>query len=261
MDVYVATSMRDKSDFWNVSRFVNEVFGKPEIVELKLRYFDPTQAYCRHRIDKGLSEALMLKRARCAIYMAGESDTLGKDSELAATLAQGKPVIAYVPQLLDYERFRKDIAEALLRDVFTGEEPAVVALRFLQTFAPDAAWRRQNVREWIETPPEFDEILPVVFDCAKDLYDRRARTLLETHPLGLQVNLQTGVGNGVLVARDTSQCARLLRGILLDELNFELEERPDLGATFLREKETRSVYRVATHDQHLTNSFWNFYLK
>ena len=105
MDVYVATWMRDKSDFWNVSRFVSEVFGKPEIAELKLRYFDPTQAYCRYQIDKGLSEALMLKRAQCAIYMAGESDTLGKDPELAATLAQGKPVIAYVPRLSNYERF------------------------------------------------------------------------------------------------------------------------------------------------------------
>jgi hypothetical protein len=30
---------------------------------------------------------------------------------------------------------------------------------------------------------------------------------------------------------------------------------------FLREKETRSVYRVVTHDKHLTNSFWNFYLR
>jgi hypothetical protein len=137
----------------------------------------------------------------------------------------------------------------------------VVALRFLQTYAPDSAWRRHDVREWVETPPEFDVILRFVFDCAKDLYDRRARTLLETHPLGLQVNLQTGVGNGVLVARDTNQCAKLLRGILLDELDFELEERTDQGAVFLREKETRSVYRVATHDQHLTNSFWNFYLK
>jgi hypothetical protein len=33
--------------------------------------------------------------------MAQESDTLGKDSELAATLAQGKPVIAYVPRILE----------------------------------------------------------------------------------------------------------------------------------------------------------------
>src|SRR5262249_23263626 len=50
MDVYVATSMREKFDFWNVSRFVNEVFSKPEVKDLKLRYFDPTQAYCPHRI-------------------------------------------------------------------------------------------------------------------------------------------------------------------------------------------------------------------
>ena len=85
--------------------------------------------------------------------------------------------------------------------------------------------------------------------------------MLETHPLGLQVNLQTGVGNGVLVARDINQCARLVRGIILRELEFELEEDSNQGAIFLKEKETQSVYRVVTHDTHLTNSFWNFYLR
>ena len=138
---------------------------------------------------------------------------------------------------------------------------AVVALRFLQTYAPEAAWERREVRKWIDKTPDFEAILHFVYERARELYDRRARTLLETHPLGLQVNLQTGVGNGVLVARNTNQCAKLVRGILLDELEFELEEQPDQGAIFLREKETRSVYRVVTHDQHLTNSFWNFYLK
>lgn len=39
----------------------------------------------------------MLKRARCTIYMAQETDTFGKDSELATTLAQGKPVIVFCP--------------------------------------------------------------------------------------------------------------------------------------------------------------------
>jgi hypothetical protein len=261
MDVYVATSMRVKFDFWNVSKFVNEVFSKPEIKELKLRYFDPTQAYCPHRIDKGLSEALMLKRARCAIYMAGESDTLGKDSELAATLAQGKPVIAYVPRLSGYCRFKREIVEPLLRDLYVGEDPARVALDFLKVYAPQSAWERAEVRAWIETPPEFEKVLRFVYECLTDLYEKRAKTLLETHPLGLQVNLQTGVGNGVLVARDTNQCAKLIRGILLNELKFELEESPELGAIFLKEKETQSVYRVETSDQHLTNSFWNFYLK
>jgi hypothetical protein len=261
MDVYVATSMREKSDFWNVRRFVSEVFDKPAIKELKLRYFDPTQAYCRHRIDKGLSEALMLKRAQCAIYMAGESDTLGKDSELAATLAQGKPVVVYVPRLSDYDRFKDEIVEPLLSEVYANEDPARVALEFLKTYAPKSAWEQRGVRDWIETEPEFEAVLRSVYDSLKNIYEQRAQTLLETHPLGLQVNLQTGVGNGVLVARDTDQCAKLIRGILLDELEFELEEQPQYGAVFLREKETRSVYRVVTHDHHLTNSFWNFYLK
>ena len=57
---------------------------------------DAVLKYCEDRIDKGLSEALMLKRAKCTLFLAQESDTLGKDSELASTLAQGKPVIAYV---------------------------------------------------------------------------------------------------------------------------------------------------------------------
>ena len=38
----------------------------------------------------------MLRRASVTIYMTQDIDTLGKDSELAATLAQGNIVIAYV---------------------------------------------------------------------------------------------------------------------------------------------------------------------
>jgi hypothetical protein len=183
MDVYVATSMREKFDFWNVSRFVAEVFSKPEVQELKLRYFDPTQAYCPSPIDKGLSEALMLKRARCAIYMVGESDTLGKDSELAATLAQGKPVIAYVPSFVDYDRFKEEIADVALKEIYGDEDPVDVVLNFLQTFDPRAAWREPDVRGWIESKPELEKVLRFVYERAKVLYDQRARSLLETHPL------------------------------------------------------------------------------
>lgn len=104
MDVYVATSMRHKWEFEETFDFIEDIFKKDKfdddspnpLANLNLRYFDPTQSLCRNRIDKGLIEGLMLKRALCTIYMAQESDTMGKDSELAATLAQGKPVIAYV---------------------------------------------------------------------------------------------------------------------------------------------------------------------
>ena len=97
LDVYVATSMRKRHEFLAASRLTSEIFRHAELATLKLRWFDPTQAYCKDRVDKGLSEALMLRRALCTIYFAQESDTLGKDSELASTLAQGKTVIAFVP--------------------------------------------------------------------------------------------------------------------------------------------------------------------
>jgi len=98
LDVYVATSMRDKSDFITQHEFIKEVFADPQVAALRLRYFDPTLSYVENRITKGLVEMLMLRRARVTIYVAGAADTLGKDSELAATLAQGKAVIVYVPK-------------------------------------------------------------------------------------------------------------------------------------------------------------------
>ena len=99
LDVYVATSMRNKWEYEEIFDFTQQLFSKPILAPLKLRHFDPTQSKCRTARDKGLLEGLMLKRADCTIYMAQETDTLGKDSELANTLAQGKPVIAYVPQI------------------------------------------------------------------------------------------------------------------------------------------------------------------
>src|SRR5271167_2370468 len=84
--------------------FVNRLMTSPELSDLPIRYFDPTQSYTKERVDKGLVESLMIKRARCTVYSVQDSDTLGKDSELAATLAQGKPVIAYVPRIDVEER-------------------------------------------------------------------------------------------------------------------------------------------------------------
>ena len=92
----------------------------------------------------------------------------------------------------------------------------------------------------------------------------------------MQINLQTGVANGVLVARSVGECAELVRGILLNELQFDIEEgvwnrvynritdeQQDvfLEADILRERKTKSIYRVVTKDSHLTNTFWNWYLK
>jgi hypothetical protein len=114
LDVYVATSMRQRHEYLAVNRLSSAIFRHPDLKDLRLRWFDPTQAYCKDRIDKGLAEALMLRRAKCTIYLAQESDTLGKDSELASTLAQGKSVIAFVPQV------DSGYADQLIRELKQG---------------------------------------------------------------------------------------------------------------------------------------------
>lgn len=100
MDVYVATSMRTDADFVSVNEFVRSLFSDDVIRNLKLRYFNPTQSWIDDRIAKGLVEALMLRRATIAVYMAQKGDTFGKDSEASVALGLGRPVVVYVPKLV-----------------------------------------------------------------------------------------------------------------------------------------------------------------
>lgn len=104
LDVYIATSMRELEEFISFKQFITDVFMHPDLMRLNLRYFDPTIVYSENRISKGLLEALMLKRAKMALYVAGEKDTFGKDSECAATLVQGKPVIVYIEETNDHRK-------------------------------------------------------------------------------------------------------------------------------------------------------------
>jgi transcriptional regulator with XRE-family HTH domain len=114
MDVYIATSMRERADFISVNTFVETIFNDPRIAPLHLRYFNPTLSWISDRVAKGLVEALMLKRASLTIYMAQKGDTFGKDSEASVALGQGKPVIVYVPRL--FSAAHGIDSEALMRE-------------------------------------------------------------------------------------------------------------------------------------------------
>jgi len=265
MDVYVATSMRNPHEYVAVREFTTSVFERAEVSDLKPRYFDPTQAFCENRIDKGLAEALMLKRVKCTIYLVQESDTLGKDSELASTLAQGKPVIAFVPSL-DVKAARAEIERAVSLELGQPKGASYVQklLGHLQLVAPSVAWTEGRVREWLADPESADpeDVLDLAAECLIKHLDKRAKTLKEQHPLGIQVHLESGVANGVLVARTISECAALVRAIMTNELQFDLERGSDQfeGSLLLRERMTGSVFRVVTGDDFLTNAFWNYYL-
>lgn len=258
LDVYVATSMRQRHEFLAVNRLAAEIFGHEELSGLKLRWFDPTQAYCSDRIDKGLAEALMLRRAKCTIYFAQEFDTLGKDSELASTLAQGKPVITFVPEV-DVEFAERLLGE--LRDAYPEKSDGVLILGQLQLFSQRAAWEDRTVRSWLDDQDRMpiEKAKARLQEAIQIHYDGRAKTLRESHPLGVQVNLATGVANGVLVVRTVGDCARLVRRIVTRTLEFGVSE--ENGSTVLREVISNSVFRVATGDMMLSNAFWNFYLE
>ncbi len=96
----------------------------------------------------------------------------------------------------------------------------------------------------------------------KERYDERARILKENHPLGIQVCLDSGVANGVLVVRTVEECVALIRRIILNELEFTVncDEKEGDRYLFLRETVSGCVFRLMTGDKMLTNAFWNFYL-
>jgi hypothetical protein len=285
LDVYVATSMRNKCEFEEVYDFIQAVFQDDAIRSLKLRYFDPTQSKCGNARDKGLLEGLMLKRAACTIYMAQEGDTLGKDSELAATLAQGKPVIVYVPKCetatlaqkiraypLDFLKRRLLVldADGVLDDpecerrvaAFNPEYEATINkfLRMLaehrlrQPFTLGFVWDEQFRSSF----REFDNLCEVLAIAETFNFDRRAGLLQGRHPLAMQVDLNTGIANGVLVVRSAQKCAKLLLGLLTNDLQLEIGPDPENNDfTVLREAVSQSPFRVVTHNERLTNSFWN----
>lgn len=292
IDVYVATSMRNKWEFEEIYEFLEKVFNNDKLLPLKLRYFDPTQSFCGNPKGKGLVEGLMLKRADCTIYLAQESDTMGKDSELASTLAQGKPVIVYVPDPNpeEYARKIRDCPLFYFKTRFLSldannrfDDPVVqkmlqkygnnfenIIQDFLDTLGeyrqtqPYSLWFKKDL-EFKETYTDFEKVCKILSEVECYHFDKRADTLRGKHPLAMQVELKTGVANGVLVVRNSEECAELLWNILTNDLEFDIEleeeEENAVGVkesyTILKEKISKSPYRVVAYQERLTNSFWN----
>jgi len=275
LDIYVATSMRNKWEYEEVFDFTQVLFKSPILTQLKLRYFDPTQSKCRTSRDKGLLEGLMLKRADCTIYMAQETDTLGKDSELASTLAQGKPVIAYVPTI-DPEKYAKSVdgrpiryARLRLLDLQasgiteTVDELPRLTEEFLRDFTeyrshqPFELWSDRDDSSFKRAKEYWPVLCQKLAYAEKTAFDKRAVVLQKYHPLGMQMNLKTGVANGVLVVRKIQQCADLVNAILTNRAEFNIQV--DEGGRILVERISSSVFRTVTDNEKLTNSFWNFW--
>jgi hypothetical protein len=285
IDVYVATSMRNKWEFQETYDFILQIFNNEQVFPLQLRYFDPTQSKCNNSPDKGLIEGLMLKRSLCAIYMAQDSDTMGKDSELAAMLSQGKPVIAYVPSydrleyaqqifeyplyyfklrlgLLDIQgTFKEANCESQLKKIDENFQDLIDEfLEALDQFKTKSPYTLPEVEQDFKTGyANFVKICQIISIAECYNYDSRANLLMGLHPLCMQVNMTSGVTGGVLVVRTSHDCANLLYNLLTNQLNLIIKRKP--GCTILEEQISKCAYRLVTHNEKLSNSFWNFFGK
>lgn len=104
LDVYVATSMRNRQDFREMANTCERIFHTPELKKFNIRYFDPTLSAAAHHEDKGIIECLMVKTTKVLLYFSQHKESLGKVSEYAMALSLGKPVIVLCP---DDERGRE----------------------------------------------------------------------------------------------------------------------------------------------------------
>jgi len=198
----------------------------------------------------------MLKRADCTIYMAQETDTLGKDSELASTLAQGKPVIAYVPTINPgaYEKvvaarpleYAKQRLLHLQAAEITNSVDGLPRLteEFFRDLAehrqhqPFPLWEERDLARFKQGKQYWPELCKKLAEAEKIAFDKRAMVLQKYHPLGMQMNLKTGVANGVLVVRSITQCADLVHAILTNQAEFDVQA--DDGGQILTERNSRS---------------------
>ena len=261
LDVYIATSMRAREEYFFINKWVKEIFNSKLLEPLKLRWFDPTQAFCDDRIDKGLFEGLMLKRAQCTIYFIQESDTFGKDSELASTLAQGKPAIAFIPRA-DENYFNEYLEN--LKEIYDDKKEEEIVIDKIQEYNSELAWKDQELRRWIDKSKKIDleRAKEKLHSTLSKIYDKRASSLMDDHPLGLQIEIDRGVANGVLVVRDILSCAKIIERIVTHTLEFSLKEHVegDHRSLYLVEDISNCIYRLATGNEMLTNSFWNYYI-
>lgn len=96
---------------------------------------------------------------------------------------------------------------------------------------------------------------PVIFYCD---HERRHRFYRDVHPLSRLIEFETGVAVGAMVTDSTDEVTELLYRIFENRMEYELEQ-PKKDYLRLREKLTKSVVRLQTSDQMVSETFWNYY--
>jgi hypothetical protein len=89
------------------------------------------------------------------------------------------------------------------------------------------------------------------------LYEERAQMFRESHPLALQVIVDSGVLNGILVVRSPKMCAQVMYRLITNTI--ETKVVVDNSNFRLVEVITGSTLRVVSKYNLLTYAFWTQY--
>jgi len=284
IDIYFATSMRRALDFVSNAKFLEKIKNMLEETNINLNYFDPTQCYLDDRIQKGLIESIMIKRAKVVVYNAQERETFGKDAEAGIALAHQKPVIIYVPRILPFHEKLKEFYH-ILDTVGYEKEPLGKELKnkeylseeeFYKFIAPETekteaietiltnSIKLQEIFDTISIEelqeelvsqgydPTNEEIISDIKDFSfKKMLQFESRALLfkDLHPLTFQVSPLDGIPRGVFVTRTPEQTAEIIKGILLKTLEYEIIGDDEKSPNYLLVcKITKSPIRVLPKD-------------
>jgi hypothetical protein len=278
--------MREPLNFTTNAIFIENLFHSGELANWHIRYFDPTQVFLHDRVQKGLLECLMIKRAKLCVYNAQESDTFGKDAEAGVTLAQGKPVIVYVARFGEKLESLKPLYQALDSIEQKSQKDSanylsgigLISAEKVESLKTPPKTKSDIIKEAVKVGGEKAlkelgddkikvELLQLGYEIGpqQDIKDyalkfitnleRRALIFRENHPLSLQTSPMDGVARGVLVSRSVEDTASVIKGILLGNLHYKIVS--DAYNWLLREEITNSPVRVVTKDPFLTTAFWS----
>jgi transcriptional regulator with XRE-family HTH domain len=127
---------------------------------------------------------------------------------------------------------------------------------------------RAQYRSWLDKLTKGGQRVDPPADVRKEVegilisrsirFEQRARMFRAMHPLALQVIHSTGVLNGILVVRSIESCAQVVRGIVLNDLEFDLVA-DDPNNYKLIERGTRSIIRVISRHPLIRNAFSRYF--
>lgn len=237
-----------------------DTFGKDSEASVALGQGKSVVVYVPKIIDResGVDSEMLFKMDE--VQLADRYTTLGLEDE------EGLDKRERVRHILERQLFAlspTDLARVLVRHWadfdLLGEVPKmpesvrVEARNYLEYISSENIVQLPNISQSAAI-----EIVKRLVDVGLQ-FESRARTFKEIHPLALQVIIESGVLNGIVVVRSVDLCAEIIYKLLTNTIDTDIVV--DEHNYKLCERSTGSVLRVISKYNLLTYAFWTQYFR